>query len=370
MNWHDLTRQPLPAIVDWASGQPWAAAMAACQQDAQWHAEGDVWTHTQLVCAQLPLLTEWPDLTAHQQRVLIFTALLHDVGKPATSVLDPETGRISSPGHAPRGMQLARRILHDLDCPVTEREEIARMVRYHGRPAFLLQKPQPEHEVVGLSWQVSNRLLFLFALADTRGRTTASTTRPEENLQFWKVAAEERDCWDRPYAFANDHARFLFFRQAEPNLHYVPHEAYRSTVTLLAGLPGSGKDTWLTRHRPDLTVVSLDALRHELDVDPTDNQGEVIQHARERCRELLRAGQSFAFNATNLLRLTRQRWIDLFADYGARIEIVYLEPPLETVLRQNRQRPNPVPERVIRNLADKCEPPGWDEAHTILYDPA
>jgi predicted kinase len=33
-------------------------------------------------------------------------------------------------------------------------------------------------------------------------------------------------------------------------------------------------------------------------------------------------GRSFAFNATNLLRQTRRRWIDLFADYEARIEVV------------------------------------------------
>ena len=85
-----------------------------------------------------------------------------------------------------------------------------------------------------------------------------------------------------------------------------------------------------------------------------------IQVARERCRELLRAGRSFAFNATNLLRQTRRRWIDLFADYDARIEIVYVEPPLPVILAQNRRRERPVPEKVIRELAARCEPPTLD----------
>jgi predicted kinase len=57
--------------------------------------------------------------------------------------------------------------------------------------------------------------------------------------------------------------------------------------------------------------VSLDDIRGELDVDPTDNQGEVVQLARERYREFLRSKTSFAFNATNILKLTRGRWIDL-----------------------------------------------------------
>ena len=231
-----------------------------------------------------------------------------------------------------------RGVLRDLVCDLATREEIARLVRYHGRPAFLLERSDPTHEVVRLSWLVNNRLLYLFALADTRGRDTASMTRPEENLHFWKLMAEESGCFDKPYPFANDHARFQFYRQSEPNLHYVPHEDFACTVTMLSGLPGSGKDPWLSRNRADLPVVSLDDIRGELDVEPTDNQGEVVQLARERCREHLRAGTSFAFNATNLLKQTRQRWIDLFADYNARIELAYVEPPFDRLLQQNKRR--------------------------------
>src|SRR5204863_3203563 len=191
-------------------------------------------------------------------------------------------------------------------------------------PPYLLEKPNPEHEVISLSWLVNNRLLFLVALADTRGRQAKEMSRPEENLHLWKLVAEERACFERPYAFANDQARFLFYRDQLSSLHYVPHEEYRCTVTLMSGLPGAGKDTWLAKHRPTLPVVSLDAVRGELDVDATDNQGAVIQAAREQCREHLRGGRDFAFNATNITCQTRQRWINLFADYKARVEIVYL----------------------------------------------
>ena len=366
MNWDELSRASLGDITAWAQAQPWCLAMADCRQDKGWHSEGDVWTHTKMVCAQLPGLEDWAGLTPHERTVLTFTALFHDSGKPLTSQVDPASGRITSPKHALKGEHLCRSVLRDLGCDLATREEVARLVRFHGRPAFLLEKSDPAHEVVSLSWLVNNKLLYLFALADTRGRTTAEMGRPEENLELWRLVAEENGCFERPFPFVNDHARFLFHRQGEPSLHYVPFEDYRCTVTMMSGLPGSGKDSWLIRNRPDLPVVSLDEVRCDLEIEATDDQGEVIQEARERCRELLRSGRSFAFNATNLLRLTRRRWIDLFADYGARIEIVYVEPPLPVILGQNRRRGRPVPEGVIRGLAEKCEPPTITEAHGLL----
>jgi len=365
MNWTQLSRLPLDEILAWADSQPWCHAMAECQQDAGWHAEGDVWTHTKMVCHQLPHLDEWNALSPAEQLVLIFTALLHDSGKPQTSQWDAEAQRIRSPKHAVVGEHLARNVLRDVNCPLSTREEICRMVRLHGRPAFLLEKPDPNCEVVTLSWSVCNKLLYLFALADSRGRDTAEMTRPEDNLHLWKAVCQENNCFDQAYRFANDQARFLFLRQPQPNLHYVPYEDYRCTVTMLSGLPGSGKDTWLQQHRPDLAIISLDDIRGELDVEPTDNQGEVAQLARERCREYLRDQTPFAFNATNLLRQTRQRWIDLFHDYNAGIELIYLEPPLTRILDQNRRRTRIVPERVIRDLARKLEPPTWAECHQL-----
>ena len=366
MNWQQLISLSLAEIVAWAEEQPWAQAMARCQQDATWHAEGDVWTHTKLVCAQLPQVAEWPALTSREKTLLIFTALFHDSAKPLTTQFDETTGHIRSPKHAVKGEHLVRDELRELGCDLQTREEIARLVRYHGRPQFFADKPEPKHEVVGLSWQVSNKLLYLFALADTRGRDTLETCRPEEILHLFRLLCEEMNCLHQPYQFANDQARFLFYRQATPDLFYTPHEDYRCTVTMICGLPGAGKDTWLLNHAPEIPVVALDGIRDELDVAAVDNQGEVIQLARERCREFLRAGQSFAFNATNLMRQTRGNWINLFADYNARVELVYVEPPLSTIIRQNKQRGRQVPEKVIRELAAKLEPPSWTEGHGLI----
>ena len=260
MNWQELQQASLADIMVWAETQPWCRAMADCAQDAEWHSEGDVWTHTMMVCHQLAELNEWPSLTSHEQIVLIFTALFHDAAKPLTSQVDPETGRITSPKHAVKGEHLVRGVLRDLGCDLATREEIARLVRYHGRPAFLLERSEPLHEVVRLSWLVENRLLYLFALADTRGRDTDSMSRPEENLHYWKLQAEEARCYEQPFPFANDHARFHFYRHREPNLHYVPHEDFSCQVTVCPVFPD-----------PRITSMSSSLSTSRRDIGPAES---------------------------------------------------------------------------------------------------
>lgn len=363
--WSDMLKAPDPGILQWAAKQAWAEPMRRCMQDSQWHAEGDVWTHTAMVFDQVRKLDDYPALDRAQQVILLFVALLHDAGKPATTALDPETGRIRSHKHSLVGAAMARDILRDLGCDLPTREHIVNLVRYHGRPPYFLESRAPERDVIRLSCVLSNRLLYLFALADTRGRHAAETARPEDTLHLWRDTALECRCFDAGHPFANDHARFLFFRDALSDLHYTPHEEHRCTVTMMSGLPGAGKDTWLEHKRKGLPVVSLDAVREELDVSATDNQGHVIQMAREQCREHLRARRDFAFNATNLTAQMRKRWVDLFADYDARVEMVYLEPAIATVFRQNKDRASDVPESVIRKLIDKIEVPTLAEAHAV-----
>jgi putative nucleotidyltransferase with HDIG domain len=135
--WADITHATNAQVLEWAATQSWTRDMAACNQDAQWHAEGDVWTHTKMVCAELEQLADWPSLDRTAQLKLLFTALFHDSGKPATTVLEPETGRTRSPKHALVGAEIARRVLRELECDLITREEIVGLVRFHGRPPFL-----------------------------------------------------------------------------------------------------------------------------------------------------------------------------------------------------------------------------------------
>lgn len=365
-SWNSLPPGNVEAAIAWAESRPWSAAMAACKQDPAWHAEGDVWTHTQLVCRELPGVAGWHDLDPQDQAGCVMAALFHDAGKAETKVVDPETGHVHAPKHAVVGAALARRELATFGCPPALREWIVALVRNHALPPRILERDDPVREVIRMSWLLDTRLLGMVARADFRGRVCrTASARSEDEITLWDLVCQEHGCDGRSYAFGNDAARFRYFREPEFDRRHVPHEAYRCTVTMLCGLPAAGKDTWLARHRPGLPVVSLDALRDELDVDLTKDQGAIAQAARERCREHLRARRDFALNATNLTERIRGRWVNLFAGYDARVEMVHLDVPLGTALARNRRRLRPVPEGVIRRLHDRTEPPTWLECHSL-----
>ncbi len=139
----------------------------------------------------------------------------------------------------------------------------------------------------------------------------------------------------------------------------------------MAGLPGAGKDTRIKNNvPPNMPVLSLDNIRRELGITPTNDQSAVIRTAKERAKTLLRAQRSFVWNATNISKPLRASLVDLFTAYAgaaARVRIVYVHAPLSRILEHNRRRNGEavVPEQVIRALHARLDVPDPTEAHRV-----
>jgi predicted kinase len=208
-------------------------------------------------------------------------------------------------------------------------------------------------------------LLALVAEADIRGRICADMPRIVDQIELFREFCRDEGCFSEPRRFASDHTRVVYFRSEGRLPDVEVWDDTRSEMVMMIGLPGAGKDTIVRRDFGDLPVVSLDDLRDELEVEPTDNQGQVVQVARERARELLRRGERFVWNATNLNRQRRAPILSLAGDYGARIRIVYVESPAATLFAQNKAREASVPEKVIRRMTERWEVPLLSEAHVV-----
>ncbi len=352
---------------DWATLDEqldWVRAMRGVPQDPVHHAEGDVWIHTRLVLEALVALPAWQALPARDREIVFAAALLHDVAKPWTT--REEAGRVTARGHSAAGTVAARRILWELGVDPVTREEVCALVRRHQLPFFAAEQDDGERRVIVASLAGRNRLLALVNQADGLGRTCADPQRLADNVALYRLLCEELRCLDAPYAFASGTARFRYAR-GESTRWDEPPEHFRCEVTVMCGLPGAGKDTWLATHAPDLPMVSLDALRAELGVDPREPQGPIAAEARERLRVHLRAGRDCAWNATNVTRQHRDRVIGLALDYGARVRIVHVEAPMDRLFRQNRDRPDAVPHAVIDALLRRWEAPEPGEAHEVVH---
>jgi len=96
--------------------------LIGCEQPAQWHPEGDVYTHTQIMLEMLP---EKPSAR------LALAVILHDIGKPPTFSFDGDEERIRFNGHDRVGAGMAEVILGRLRYSNRLTEEVRVMVANH-----------------------------------------------------------------------------------------------------------------------------------------------------------------------------------------------------------------------------------------------
>ncbi len=95
--------------------------MTGTPQPPEFHAEGDVASHTRLAIESCPDDCD-PDLR--------WIALLHDIGKPATTQQNKD-GRITAYGHDKLGAEIAGEILERFSMPVERRDRIVWTIRHH-----------------------------------------------------------------------------------------------------------------------------------------------------------------------------------------------------------------------------------------------
>lgn len=361
--------------IDWRALEDrfdWFSDMRGVPQDAAWHAEGDVFTHTKMVCEALAGLAEFQNLPIQEQYILFSAALLHDVEKRSTTYEELINGktRIISPKHAKKGEFTARKILYaDLDTPFAIREQIAKLVRLHGLPLWAIEKAEPDKAVIAASLNVNLKHLALLAEADVLGRICIDKDDILLRIDLFRELAKENGCFEQPYPFANNLARFNYLNRENALPDYMPFDDAAFEVNMMCALPGSGKDAFISRHLSDMPTLSLDDIRRRHKIDPTDKKGtgRVIQFAKEEAKDLLRRRQDFVFNATNITADMRGKWLNLFHDYGARVKIHYIEVPYRQLLAQNHNREFKVPEKVIESLLGKLEIPTYKEAREVLF---
>lgn len=367
----------------------------ATEQDPQWHAEGDVHIHTGMVLDELYKLLkdEACHIQGERRQALVLGALLHDIAKPLTTRRKEVRGaeRVIATRHEAMGRSYIAHRLLNLELSREVVDLIMGLVGEHQMPKLLVIKQKERGEYWKLARKASMDLLYWLELADMRGRICEDLNEQLDLLEQFRLFSEEYEVWEshKPLQQLRENmsprlegvparTRDMIFARTmrdfeEGDISTLEEGIARtyslrdgfSEVYVLYGPSGSGKSTWIKQFDPECEVISLDELREEINGDRSDqsNIGQILNVARERLKEHLRAKRKVIWDATNLREDFRQRICRIAFDYQAFVTMVVFHKSEQQILKDNKGRLYPVPEDVLRNQMDQLEWPLPEEAH-------
>lgn len=138
-----------------------------------------------------------------------------------------------------------------------------------------------------------------------------------------------------------------------------------NTLTIIVGLPGSGKDFYIKNNISDTLILSSDSLRVELYgfEDQTHNK-EVFEEMNRRTKDTGREGKSVVYNATNINRGRRVALAQEMRKYFKYIKIVVCVCSIETLKERNEVREERhLPEDKLKQMIKSFQIPTPYEYH-------
>ena len=151
---------------------PEMVPLIGCEQEPEWHPEGDVWIHTLMVVDRARQMNG--DLDRPRLITVMLGAVCHDLGKPETTAFID--GRIRSLDHEQAGVAPAIRLLDRLNVHsiggFDVRRQVIGLVAHHLKPGMLHKAATVgDGAFRRLAQKVDLELLARLARADCLGRT-------------------------------------------------------------------------------------------------------------------------------------------------------------------------------------------------------
>ena len=377
---------------------PLLLQLESTPQDQDWHAEGNVYIHTEMVLQAIYNIIEHEakNLSNDDKLSLILAAVLHDIAKSLTTKSMEIRGvmRIAAPKHEYRGASYIAYKLPQLGLPFTVCYKVIELVALHIVPKLLVVKSMPAARYYGLSRLVNLELVYYLEKADMLGRECVDRAEQLSHIELFKEFAQEYQIWS-----VDDYYRSWRIQVAETLKGYsdetkdlvignailraekgqiltIDEELARSfsyrdkfaQLVILCGPSGAGKSTWVRNNLANFDVISLDCIRKELTGSEEDQSknGQVLQAAKNALKVALRSHKNVVWDATNLRRDFRSIIAELGYAYKALVTLVVFYTREEYFLAKNQCRSRNVPLKVVQNQLDRLEWPEANEAHKYV----
>jgi len=152
--------------------------MSKTMQSPKFHPEGDVFTHTMMVADQAARVRD----NSGEPRALMWAALLHDMGKPATAAV--KNGRHTAYNHDRVGAGMAHRFIMSFTDDRALADKVSALVRYHMQILFVI-KSMPYARTSRMKQEVDFREIALLGYCDRMGRGNADERLERENIRIF-----------------------------------------------------------------------------------------------------------------------------------------------------------------------------------------
>ena len=173
----------------WITCFPEIEALVGVPQNPVYHPEGDVFTHTKLTCDAAVQIADELCLCEAERTILLFAALCHDFGKPATTVLN-KRGTWSSPNHPAEGVPITQKFLKRLMVPNVIMDHVPVLVGEHLAHIAIPPDELPSFQAVrrlAVRLVPSNiKMWSALCRADSLG---CGTDKPRHGVSTWEEVA-------------------------------------------------------------------------------------------------------------------------------------------------------------------------------------
>lgn len=148
------------------------------QQSKIHHPEGDVFTHTMLVIDEA---AKYKHKSTHL-RAFMWAALLHDMGKSATTKI--RKGKITAYDHDIVGKKMTVEFLKYFIDDKSFIDKVSYLVRYHMQILFVV-KDMPYADISGMKLYTDINDIALLGQCDRLGRLNVDEKKERENISIF-----------------------------------------------------------------------------------------------------------------------------------------------------------------------------------------
>lgn len=168
-----------------------------CEQEPEYHPEGDVWIHTLMCLDELAKILEKEKIEDEYKKLYLFYGILcHDFGKPfCTKEIN---GKITSYKHESLGIEPTISFLEKLTNEKKFIEIVCSLVKNHLIPFQLYLSHSSEKAVKRLSLKVNIEDLCLVCLADCLGRDIEDKCKCYDAINWLNEKAKELEIHNEP----------------------------------------------------------------------------------------------------------------------------------------------------------------------------